>query len=234
MGRGRQSLRGIGRLGAACVGAGVVLAAMLAPVGVGFGVLSNQVNDSVSAIGAGADDGQLTAAQVPLTTTVLDRTGAPIASLYDQYRLPVTYDGIAQTMRAAIVDIEDRRFFSESGVDPRAVLRAAVNNSSGGSTQGASTITQQYVKNYLINVIDRTDPAAQRADRADTISARSARPSSRSSWGTACRRSRSSRATSTSSSSPAASTAWPRPRTPTSARRPTSSPCRRPRCWPGW
>jgi membrane peptidoglycan carboxypeptidase len=170
MGRGRQSLRGIGRLGAACVGAGVVLAAMLAPVGVGVGVLSNQVNDSVSAITAGADDGQLTAAQVPLTTTVLDRTGAPIASLYDQYRLPVTYDGIAQTMRAAIVDIEDRRFFSESGVDPRAVLRAAVNNTSGGSTQGASTITQQYVKNLFINVIDRTNPAAQRADRADTIS----------------------------------------------------------------
>ena len=143
---------------------------MLAPVGVGAGVLSNQVNDAVGTIVAGTDDNQLTRAQVPLTTTVLDRTGAPIATLYDQYRLPVTYDGIAKTMDAAIIAIEDRRFFTEAGVDPRAVLRAAVNNSSGGSTQGASTITQQYVKNYLINVIDRTDPAAQRADRADTIS----------------------------------------------------------------
>ena len=151
-------------------GAGVVVAAMLAPVGVGVGVLSNQVNDAVGTIVAGTDDDQLTRAQVPLTTTVLDRTGAPIATLYDQYRLPVTYDGIAKTMDAAIIAIEDRRFFTEAGVDPRAVLRAAVNNTSGGSTQGASTITQQYVKNYLINVIDRTDPAAQRADRADTIS----------------------------------------------------------------
>jgi len=163
-------LRAVGKLGAACVAAGVVAAAMLAPVGVGAGVLSNQVNDAVGTIVAGTDDNQLTTARVPLTTTVLDRTGAPIATLYDQYRLPVTYDGIAKTMDAAIIAIEDRRFFTEAGVDPRAVLRAAVNNSSGGSTQGASTITQQYVKNYLINVIDRTDPAAQRADRADTIS----------------------------------------------------------------
>jgi membrane peptidoglycan carboxypeptidase len=170
MGRGRARLRAVGRLGAACVGAGVLVAAMLAPVGVGVGTLSNQVNDAVGAITSNADDGSLTTAQVPLATTVLDRTGAPIATLFDQYRLPITYDGIAKTMDAAIIAIEDRRFFTESGVDPRAVLRAAVNNTSGGNTQGASTITQQYVKNYLINVIDRTDPAAQRADRADTIS----------------------------------------------------------------
>jgi membrane peptidoglycan carboxypeptidase len=170
MSRGRGKLRLLGRLAAACVVAGVLLAAVFAPVGVGAGVLSNQVTDAVGTIAASANSGQLTAAQVPLVTTVLDRNGAPIASLFDQYRLPVAYSGIAKTMDAAIIAIEDRRFFSESGVDPRAVLRAAVNNSSGGNTQGASTITQQYVKNYLINVVDRADPAAQREDRADTVS----------------------------------------------------------------
>jgi membrane peptidoglycan carboxypeptidase len=170
MSRGQNGLRLIGRLAVACVAAGILLAAMLAPVGIGAGVLSNQVNDAVGAIAATSDDGELTSAQVPYVTTVLDRNGAPIATLFDQYRLPVAYSGIAKTMDAAVIAIEDRRFFSESGVDPRAVLRAAVNNSSGGNTQGASTITQQYVKNYLINVIDRTNPAAQREDRADTIS----------------------------------------------------------------
>jgi membrane peptidoglycan carboxypeptidase len=170
MSRGRDSLRLIGRLAVACVAAGILLAALLAPAGIGAGVLSNQVNDAVGAIAASSHDGELTSAQLPYVTTVLDRTGAPIATLFDQYRLPVAYAGIAKTMDAAVIAIEDRRFFSESGVDPRAVLRAAVNNSSGGNTQGASTITQQYVKNYLINVIDRTNPAAQRADRADTIS----------------------------------------------------------------
>jgi membrane peptidoglycan carboxypeptidase len=93
-----------------------------------------------------------------------------MAQLYDQYRLPVTYQQISRPMVAAIIAIEDRRFFQDSGVDPRAILRAALNNTSGGSTQGASTITQQYVKNYLINVVDRQDPAAQRQDRADTFS----------------------------------------------------------------
>ena len=48
------------------------------------------------------------------------------------------------------------------------MLRALVNNSPAAPTQGGSTITQQYVKNYLINVVDRNDPAAQQADRADT------------------------------------------------------------------
>ncbi|HEY2205974.1 MAG TPA: penicillin-binding protein [Pseudonocardia sp.] len=98
-----------------------------------------------------------------------DRNGGAIATLYSQYRVPVTAAQIGTTMKAAIVDIEDRRFYTEGGVDPQGMLRAAVNNSSGGNIQGASTITQQYVKNYLINVVDRGDPSDQEADKADTL-----------------------------------------------------------------
>jgi len=72
-------------------------------------------------------------------------------------------------MTAAIVAVEDRRFFTDPALDPRSAVRALLHNSSGASLQGASTITQQYVKNYLINVVDRNDPAAQQADRADTL-----------------------------------------------------------------
>lgn len=104
-----------------------------------------------------------------MVTTVLDRTGAPLAQLYDQYRLPVSYDQIAPAMTAAVVAIEDRRFFQEPALDPRATVRALVNNVAGGSVQGGSTITEQYVKNYLIDVVDRGDPVAQRADRADSV-----------------------------------------------------------------
>ncbi len=165
----REPLRLVGLLAAACLAAGVAMAGALAPAVVGIGVLSNQVNDNVAQVASQTDSSVLTKAEMPLVTTVLDRTGAPIAALYAQYRLPVSASGIAPTMKAAIIAIEDRRFYDESGIDPRAVLRAAVNNTSGGSTQGASTITQQYVKNLMINVVDRTDPAAQRADRADTF-----------------------------------------------------------------
>lgn len=165
----RRVARLVGLDAVACLVSGVLLAGALAPVAVGAGALSNQVNDTVSRVSSDTQQDTLTAAQLPLVTTVLDRTGAPLATLFDQYRLPATYPQIAKTMDAAIIAVEDRRFFTESGVDPRAVLRAALNNSSGGSTQGASTITQQYVKNYLINVVDRTDPEAQKQDRADTF-----------------------------------------------------------------
>jgi membrane peptidoglycan carboxypeptidase len=144
--------------------AGVLLAGVLAPSALGAGLLSNEVGDSVAAIEA-----DLAAEKPPLTTTVTDRDGHPIAVLYDQYRLPVGADGISSAMKAAIIAIEDRRFYDEGAVDPRGVLRALVNNAAGGDTQGASTITQQYVKNFLINVVHRGDPAAQQRDRENSV-----------------------------------------------------------------
>lgn len=156
--------RDLPRFIGSCALAGVLVAGVAAPVAMGAGVLSNQVSDSVDGISA-----SLAQSQQPLVTTVTDRNGTPIAQLFDQYRMPAAYDQIAQTMTAAIVAIEDRRFWDEGGVDPKGMVRAALHDSSGGSTQGGSTITQQYVKNYLINVVDRGDKAAQAADRADTI-----------------------------------------------------------------
>jgi membrane peptidoglycan carboxypeptidase len=168
--RDQRAVRALGLLLGACLLAGVVLAGVLSPAVIGAGLLSNQVNGSINEAAAGVSSDQITSTQLPLVTTVLDRNGGPLATLFDQYRLPVSYQQISRNMDAAIIAIEDRRFFQDSGVDPRAVLRAALNNSSGGSTQGASTITQQYVKNYLINVVDRQDPSAQEQDRADTFS----------------------------------------------------------------
>ncbi|MFD9890712.1 transglycosylase domain-containing protein [Amycolatopsis sp. NPDC059027] len=156
--------RGTVTLAGLCALAGVLVAGLLAPVALGAGLLSNQVSDSVGAISA-----DLATGSPPLTTTVTDRDGNPIATLYDQYRLPVTAAGIADTMKAAIVSVEDRRFYTEGGVDPQGMLRAALHDSAGGNLQGASTITQQYVKNYLINVVDRNDKAAQLADQEDSI-----------------------------------------------------------------
>ncbi|NMH99677.1 penicillin-binding protein [Pseudonocardia sp. K10HN5] len=151
-----------------CLVGGLVLAGFLAPVTVGLGWLSNKVSGSTDPVSAQLV-GKRVSTGLPLVTTVLDRNGALMAVLSDQYRLPVSYEQIAPTMTAAIVSVEDRRFFEDSGVDVRAALRAVLHNSVGGSLQGASTITQQYVKNFLINVVDRNDPMAQQADRADTL-----------------------------------------------------------------
>jgi len=136
----------------------------MAPAALGAGVLSNQVSDAVQGISA-----TLATSEQPAVSTITDSAGNPIATVYDQYRLPVTIDQISPAMRASIVSIEDRRFYSEGGVDVKGMVRAALHDSSGGSTQGGSTITQQYVKNYLINVVDRNNKPAQLADKADTI-----------------------------------------------------------------
>jgi membrane peptidoglycan carboxypeptidase len=156
--------RGVFRFLGLCVLAGGLVAGALSPVVLGAGVLSNQVSDSVGGISA-----DLAIGDPPLTTTITDRNGGTIATLYDQYRLPVTPDRISAAMKAAIVDVEDRRFYTESGVDLKGMVRATLHNSQGGNLQGASTITQQYVKNYLINVVDRGNKAAQLADKEDSI-----------------------------------------------------------------
>ncbi|HVV22233.1 MAG TPA: transglycosylase domain-containing protein, partial [Pseudonocardiaceae bacterium] len=155
---------GVARMLLLCALAGVLLAGTMAPVALGAGLLANQVSDSVDSVSA-----SLETAQVPLVTNVEDKNGHVIAQLFDQYRLPVSFNQISPNMVAALVDIEDHRFYQESGIDVQGMVRAALNNSSGGSTQGASTITQQYVKNYLVDVVDRgTTPQAKAAQAADT------------------------------------------------------------------
>ncbi|WP_250708143.1 transglycosylase domain-containing protein, partial [Actinomyces sp. 217892] len=51
----------------------------------------------------------------------------------------------------AVVASEDRTFWTNSGVDPKGIIRALWNNLRGGATQGASTLTQQYIKNYYVD-----------------------------------------------------------------------------------
>ncbi len=74
-----------------------------------------------------------------------------ITSFFDQNRRDVSYEEIPQVMREAIVASEDTRFYEHKGVDPKGVLRAFVSNvGSGGVSQGASTLTMQYVRNVLL------------------------------------------------------------------------------------
>jgi membrane peptidoglycan carboxypeptidase len=140
------------RLAAMVAAAGLVLAAMAFPVVGGAGLLAGEVADS--AVGTTSD---LESGVEPAATTITDSSGAPIAHLFDQYRVPVTADRISPAMKAAIVAIEDRRFYEHGGFDPLGALRALVNNSGGGARQGGSTLTEQYVKNYDLYVAAHTD-----------------------------------------------------------------------------
>ncbi|MFI6344859.1 transglycosylase domain-containing protein [Streptomyces sp. NPDC050560] len=63
----------------------------------------------------------------------------------------IRYEDIPASMRNAIVSAENKTFWTDKGVDPMGVSRALVNMARGGETQGGSTITQQYVKNALLD-----------------------------------------------------------------------------------
>ncbi|WP_200302993.1 transglycosylase domain-containing protein [Streptomyces adelaidensis] len=63
----------------------------------------------------------------------------------------IAYEKIPKEMRYAVMSAENKTFENDSGVDPMGIARAVVNMAKGGQTQGGSTITQQYVKNAMLD-----------------------------------------------------------------------------------
>jgi len=94
----------------------------------------------------------------PRNSVLLDDRGHQIGVLVNNQNLVfATYDQIAPAMRHAMIAVEDKRFYTNSGVDIRGIGRAFVADVfSGGGTQGGSTITQQFVKNALSRQNNRT------------------------------------------------------------------------------
>lgn len=66
-------------------------------------------------------------------------------------RDPVALEDVSEIAVKATVDVEDVRFYEHNGVDPQGIVRAVVNNLTGGSLEGASTITQQLVRNTTLS-----------------------------------------------------------------------------------
>ncbi len=82
----------------------------------------------------------------PPELTLLASDGQPIARNGANIDAPVKAAELPDHVKQAFIAIEDRRFYSHWGVDPRGVARAFVNNMGEGGTQGGSTITQQLAK----------------------------------------------------------------------------------------
>lgn len=78
--------------------------------------------------------------------------GKPVvlASFYEQNRVPVTYEQVAPVLYDAILSSEDKNFYTHGGVNLGATVKALVDNVRGTSSRGASTISQQFVKNVRI------------------------------------------------------------------------------------
>ena len=85
------------------------------------------------------------------TTVVYYADGTTeLARLGDTNRTNVGLDQVSEAARNAILAAENRNFYSDPGISFTGIVRAAYNNLTGGSTQGGSTITQQYVKNAFL------------------------------------------------------------------------------------
>src|SRR5687768_8923422 len=72
-----------------------------------------------------------------------------LSVFYDEFRSEVPLKDISINMQNAIISAEDHEFYKHNGVDMKGVARAFVNNKSGKSQQGASTLTMQFVRMSL-------------------------------------------------------------------------------------
>ena len=90
---------------------------------------------------------------------ILDGKGTKL-----EKRDPVTYEEISPYVLEGTVDTEDVRFYEHEGVDIPGIARAFVNNLRGGDLEGASTITQQLVRNTVLSE-EATDISFERKIR---------------------------------------------------------------------
>ena len=163
----------VGRLILMALLGGVLVAALALPVVAASGILVRNTADKFTTL-------SVNASSLPQRSEIYDSSGKLMTYVYGvdlgqnmKYtgidREPVSYSQISPSMLAAIVAIEDDRFWQHGALDVKGTLRALVNDLEHRPIQGGSTLEQQYVKNVLI-LQSLDDPAAQQAAAADTMS----------------------------------------------------------------
>ncbi|GEN45123.1 transglycosylase domain-containing protein [Alkalibacillus haloalkaliphilus] len=121
---------------------------------IGLGVLYSYISNAP----------ELTAEEleVPASTTILDRDGNEVADLAAENRTIIDYEDLSPIMEDAVLAAEDVRFYDHSGIDMRRIGGAVMANITGGfGSQGASTITQQVIKNFLLTNDKRMERKVQ-------------------------------------------------------------------------
>lgn len=95
---------------------------------------------------------KLSSEKIPVSTKILDRNGNLIYEIYaEQRRTPINLEEIPQHVKDSTISIEDKDFYKHSGFSTTGIVRALYNIVFKGKLQGGSTLTQQLVKNSLLN-----------------------------------------------------------------------------------
>ncbi|MGW6917495.1 transglycosylase domain-containing protein [Kitasatospora sp. NPDC054939] len=141
--------------------AGVLLAGLALPAAGALGLTAKSGVESFEDIPS-----DFKAPPLPQATTIYDAKGGLIATVWERNRKVLTAEEMGPTIRQAQVDIEDARFYEHGAVDLKGVLRAISKNAESGATvQGASTLTQQYVKNVHVEMAGDDKEAVLAAQR---------------------------------------------------------------------
>ncbi len=150
----------------ASVAVGLLGAGLYVPTVAALGGLSNAGSEAFMALPS-----TFTMAQLVQGSRILAADGSVIATPQDENRVVVPISQVAPVMRAAQVAIEDSRFYDHGAIDPQGLTRAVIQDlRTGQATQGASTLTQQFVKLSLQAQALRTgQDAAAEAAVAKTI-----------------------------------------------------------------
>jgi membrane peptidoglycan carboxypeptidase len=152
----RGPSRGVGSALAALTGgvslsvlAGVLIAAMLTPL---VSLAGATVNTTVGVFDSLPEFIEINRQpQQNRIFAMSNNEPVQIATIFDQNREEISWEQVPAFVKDAAVSGEDRRFYEHGGVDPTGIVRAAVTNfAAGGIAEGASTITQQYVKNTFV------------------------------------------------------------------------------------
>ncbi|MEY9942215.1 transglycosylase domain-containing protein [Streptacidiphilus sp. MAP5-3] len=144
-GPGHKALLGVQLVGASAL-AGAVVAGIALPAVGGVGLSAKAAANDFNNL-----PGSLVVPTLSQASTIYDADGGVIATVYSRDRTVVPLGQIAPEMQNALVDIEDHRFYQHGAIDLQGTLRALLkDSSSGGVSQGGSTLTQQYVKNVFI------------------------------------------------------------------------------------
>ncbi len=142
----------LGAFVAVSVGLGLVGAGLLIPFA---GASGNAAK--ATAQGFNNLDDEFTANPLAQQSKIYSADGKLLATPYDANRIVVPLEQISPMMRKAQLAIEDSRFYEHGGIDVRGTSRALVSNLTSQSTQGGSSITQQYVKLMLVEKAARQD-----------------------------------------------------------------------------
>ncbi|TFB90629.1 PASTA domain-containing protein [Cryobacterium algoricola] len=102
-----------------------------------------------------------------------DGSEALLASFYDQNRVEVGSDAINQFVKDAATSAEDPRFYEHGGIDLQGTLTGIVTTVATGDVRGGSSITQQYVKNVLVQKCEVLTDEVKKSDCYDAAIAKS-------------------------------------------------------------